>query len=242
MTSVNTSRMQVGGLELTINRKAIKNLHISVLPPDGAVRVSAPAHLSDNAIRRAIVQRIPWIRQQQRSFARQPRQSEREMVSGESHYFFGRRFRLEVIERRGRHEVRQSKSKLQLLVNPGTSQEGRLQVLDTWYRAELKSAIGELIPYWLDKIGLGECEWRIKRMKTMWGSCNATARRIWLNLELAQKPPECLEYILVHELVHLLERHHNDRFKLLMDKYLPDWRERRELLNRSPLANASWRY
>ena len=235
--------MQLGSLSVTINRKAIKNLHISVLPPEGAVRVSAPEHLSDNAIRRAIVPRIPWIKKQQRSFLDQPRQSEREMVSGESHYLLGKRYRLAVIERRGRHEIHISgKSKLELRVNPGTSHEGRLRVLEDWYRQILKTEVSQVLPYWLGVMELEGCDWRIKRMKTMWGSCNAAARRIWLNLELAQKPPECLEYILVHELVHLFERHHNDRFRALMDKYLPDWRERRDLLNKSPLANAEWRY
>ncbi|MGL6161927.1 M48 family metallopeptidase [Microbulbifer sp.] len=235
--------MRVGSVELILTRKAIKNLHISVHPPEGAVRVSAPDHLSDNAVRRAIVQRIPWIRKQQQSFAEQPRLSQREMVSGESHYFFGRRYRLEVIEWRGRYEVRQKgRAKLQLFVGPGTEREGRQRALDAWYRRELKQEVARLMDYWLPEMDLKGCAWQIKRMKTKWGSCNAASRRIWLNLELVQKPPECLEYILVHELVHLFERHHNDRFRALMDQYLPDWRERRDLLNRAPLANASWQY
>ncbi|WP_444918160.1 M48 family metallopeptidase [Microbulbifer sp. JMSA003] len=243
MSRPDTINMQVGSLAITINRKAIKNLHISVLPPEGAVRVSAPEHLSDIAIRRAIVPRIPWIKKQQRSFLDQPRQSEREMVSGESHYSFGKRYRLAVVERRGRHEIHISgRGKLELRVNPGTSHLGRKKVLEDWYRKTLKAEVSQLLPRWLDEMGLEGCDWRIKRMKTMWGSCNIGARRIWLNLELAQKPLECLEFILVHELVHLFERHHNDRFRALMDSYLPDWQERRHLLNSSPLANAEWSY
>lgn len=243
MSRSDTINMQVGSLAVTINRKVIKNLHISVLPPEGAVRISAPQHLSDIAIRRAIVPRIPWIKKQQRSFLDQPRQSEREMVSGESHYSFGKRYRLEVTERRGRHEIHiLGKSKLELRVNPGTSHQGRLKVMEDWYRQTLKAEASQLLPRWLGVMGLEGCDWRIKRMKTMWGSCNAAAGRIWLNLELAQKPPECLEYILVHELVHLFERHHNNRFRALMELYLPDWQERRDLLNNSPLANAEWRY
>jgi len=234
--------MEIGSIAMLINRKAIKHLHISVLPPDGRVRVSAPETMSDTAIRMAVISRIPWIRKQQSDFARQPRQSDREMVSGESHYLWGKHYRLDVIERPGRHEIKLGHDRLQLYVGPGTSLVNRALVLDSFYRQVLKARVAELLPVWQKRAGVSVADWGVKKMKTKWGSCNTQARRIWLNLELAKKPPECLEYILVHELVHLLERNHNDRFKAHMDRLLPDWRERRELLNRMPLAHNHWIY
>lgn len=235
--------MQIGSLEVQLNRKAIKHLHISVLPPDGRVRVSAPKNMTDTAIRMAVISRLPWIKKQQQSFAEQPRQSKRELVGGESHYLWGRRYRLELTERTGRHEMfRQGNSKLHLWVKPGTSRDNKARVLDDFYRHEMKQRIAELLAYWQPVLGVEVVDWGVRKMKTKWGSCNIQSKRIWLNLELAKKPPECLEYILVHELVHLLERHHNDRFRQYMDRYLPDWQERRTLLNSGPLSYEEWSY
>jgi predicted metal-dependent hydrolase len=235
-------QMQIGSLSLQLNRKAIKNLHISVLPPDGRIRVAAPEQMTDTAIRMAVISRIPWIKKQQRDFAAQPRQSDREMVSGECHYFWGKRHRLNVIERVGRHEVKVSGGKIHLFVNPGTSIQNRALVLSEFYRAQLKAQVEKLIPEWQQRIAVEVADWNVKKMKTKWGSCNVGAKRIWLNLELAKKPLECLEYILVHELVHLLERKHNERFLSHMDKFMPNWRERRDLLNQLPLAFENWLY
>jgi predicted metal-dependent hydrolase len=198
--------------------------------------------MSDTAIRMAVISRIPWIRKQQSDFARQPRQSDREMVSGESHYLWGKHYRLDVVERPGRHEVKTAPGRLRLWVQPGTATDQCRRVLDAFYRHQLKERVQKLLPLWQERAGVEVADWGVKKMKTKWGSCNTQARRIWLNLELAKKPPECLEYILVHELVHLLERNHNDRFKAHMDRLLPDWRERRELLNRMPLAHNHWIY
>lgn len=235
--------MQIGTLRLQINRKAIKNLHISVLPPDGKVRVSAPEHMTETAIRMAVASRFRWIRKQQQDFATQPRQSEREMVSGECHYLWGRKYRLFVIERQGRHEVKiAGNNKLQLYVQPGTSNENKELVLIDFYRHELKRQVAKLLPEWQDRTDVSPTFWGIKKMKTFWGTCNTTTKRVWLNLELVKKPPECLEYILVHELVHLLERHHNERFRLHMDRLIPNWRERRDLLNKMPLAFERWEW
>ncbi|EIC30802.1 M48 family metallopeptidase [Methylomicrobium album] len=234
--------IRIGELSLQLNRKAIKNLHISVLPPDGRVRVSAPEHMTDTAIRMAVVSRIPWIKKQQREFASQPRQSERALVSGECHYFRGKRYRLNVMERAGRHEVKVAGGRIHLFVNPGTSVENRALVLTEFYRTQLKAHIEKLVTDWQCRIGVEAADWNIKKMKTKWGSCNTRAKRIWLNLELAKKPPECVEYILVHELVHLLERNHNERFRAHMDKLMPNWRERRDLLNKLPLAFENWLY
>lgn len=232
----------VSGIAVQVVRKPIKNLHLSVYPPEGDVRIAVPLHMTDDNIRLAIVTRLNWIKKQQASFQAQPRQSEREMVTGESHYVFGKRYRLEVIERRGRHEVALKTNTLQLFVNPGTATQNRALLLNEWYRQQLKARIPELLEHWQSVIGQPVTDWGIKRMKTKWGSCNISQRRIWLNLELAKKPIECLEYVLVHELVHLLERHHNDRFKTYMDKYLPHWQRCRDILKREPLGSENWGY
>lgn len=221
-----------------MTRKLIKNLHLSVHPPEGRVRVSAPQRMDAEAVRLAVVSRLTWIRRHQRTFADQPRQSQREMVSGESHYFMGRRYRLRVLEHGGPNRIsRKSNSELIFHIRPGTDREKREQILNDWYRHHLKSLVPDLVADWQPIIGVRVDEWGIKRMKTKWGSCNIGERRIWLNLELAKKPPRCLEYILVHEMVHLLERHHNDRFKTLMNQLMPQWRLYRDELNGTPLAH-----
>ena len=234
------AQVEIGSLSLQLHRKAIKNLHICVMPPDGQIRVSAPTEMTDTAIRMAVINRIPWIKQQQRRFAAQPRQSDREMVSGECHYLWGKRYRLNLVERAGRHEVKVSGGKIHLFVNPGTSVENRALVLTEFYRAQLKVEVEKLIPRCQSQIKVEVADWGIKKMKTKWGSCNIAAKRIWLNLELAKKPPECLEYILVHELVHLLARKHDHTFRTHMDKQLPNWQETRDLLNKMPLAFHDW--
>lgn len=234
------SLMQIGALSVQLNRKAIKNLYISVLPPDGRIRVSVPYQMTDTAIRMAVISRIPWIKKKQRDFAGQARQSDREMVSGECHYYWGKRYRLNVIERAGRHEVKVSGGKIHLFVRPDTSVENRALVLTEFYRTQLKDQLKKLIPVWQQRIGVDLSDWQIKKMKTKWGSCNIDAQRIWLNLELAKKSPECLEYVLVHELIHFLERRHTEYFRAQMDKFLPNWQERRELLNKLPLKFDSW--
>ena len=228
----------VSGIPVQVVRKDIKNLHLSVYPPDGHVRVAVPSQMTDDNIRFAIISRLSWIKKQQVSFQAQPRQSKREMVTGESHYVFGRRYRLEVMERWGRHEVTiKNNSTLQLFVNPGTSTQNRTLVLNQWYRDQLKERIPGLLKHWQSVIGEQVLDWGIKRMKTRWGSCNIAQRRIWLSLELAKKSVECLQYVLVHELVHLLERHHNERFKAYMDKYLPQWQRYRDVLKQEPLGD-----
>lgn len=235
--------MRRGDLILVqLNRKPIKNLHISALLPDDRVRVSAPQAMTDNAIRRAVVSRIPWIRKPQIQLAAQPRQSEREMVSGECHYFWGMAYRLQVIESGRKPKVWDDRKRLNMAVPVQYSTEERLRLLNDFYRAELKERIAELIPTWQERIEVDVSSWMVRKMKTQWGSCNSASKRILLNLELAQKPPECLEYILVHELVHLLERRHNEQFTAHMDRLLPNWRERRDLLNNMPLAHENWIY
>lgn len=228
---------------MDVVRKDIKNVHLAVYPPRGRVRIAAPRRLSDDAIRLAIVTRMGWIRRQQRVYAAQERQSEREMVSGESHYVEGRRYRLRVLERNETPQVRiRGPRTLEMVVAPGASREVRTRVLDRWYRVRLRRESDALIAQWQPIIGVRVASWSIRRMRTRWGSCHEATGRILLNLELAKKDRECLEYIIVHELVHLLEREHNDRFRSLMDRFLPTWRLRREKLNRAPLANEHWKY
>ena len=235
--------MEVRGIPVEVVRKDIKNLHLGVYPPNGRVRVAVPRRLDDDAVRLAVVSRLGWIRRQQATFERQDRQSRREFVSGESHYFAGRRYRLDVIRRDAPPSVRlRNNTWLELSVRLDASREARAGVLQGWYRSQLRSRIPGLVAKWAPRIGVQVGEVRIRRMKTRWGSCNQEARRIWLNLELAKKPESCLEYVLVHELVHLIERHHNERFHALMERHLPQWRLHRAELRRAPLAHEDWMY
>lgn len=232
----------LGELRMDVYRKDIKNLHISVLPPDGRVRLAVPEKMTETALRMAVVKRIPWIRKQQKAFAKQPRQSSRQMVTGESHYLWGRHYRLDIRDTVGKHQITVGGQKIRMAVRQTTSTENRLALLNEFYREQLKLEISRLLPQWEKKIGVEASSVTVKRMKTKWGSCNPVSQNILINLDLARKAPECLEFILVHELVHLLERHHNERFMALMNKYLPNWCERRQLLNSSPLAHDSWAY
>ena len=242
-TSGGGLRIEVSGISVEVVRKDIRNLHLGVYPPLGRVRVAAPLRLDDEAIRLAVVSRLAWIRRQRAAFARQDRQSRREFVSGESHYFAGRRYRLDVVERDAPPSVRvRNNSWLELSVRPGADLRIREAVLHRWYRSHLRNELPRLLARWEPEFGIPVTEVRIRRMKTRWGSCNPKARRIWLNLELAKKPPSCLEYVFVHEMAHLIERHHNERFHALMDRHLPQWRIRRAELDRAPLAHEDWKY
>lgn len=233
--------MKIRDLEVQVVRKDIKNLHLSVHPPDGGVRISVPLHVDDDRVRIAIIGRLPWIMKRQAHFREQPRQSVREMVTGECHYAFGKRYRLELVEKWGKHEVVvKNNTTLLLRVRPGTSTANRLLVLNDWYRGELKKRIPDLLGKWQNKTGVEVTFWGVKRMRTRWGSCNIQRKSIWLNLELAKKPPECLEYVLVHELTHVLERHHNDCFRGFLDRFMPTWRVARDMLKREPLAHEDW--
>lgn len=235
--------IEVRGIAVEVVRKEIKNLHVGVYPPGGRVRVAAPSRLDDEAVRLAVISRLGWIRRQQAVFEQQDRQSQREMVTGESHYFEGRRYLLNVIERQGPPAIwLVNNTSIELRVRSGADRNAREAALLKWYRTRLKERLSPLRAKWEPKVGVAIAEVRIKKMKTRWGSCNPEARRIWLNLELAKKPSSCLEYILVHELVHVLERHHSDRFRELMDRLMPPWRLYREELNHAPLAHEEWKY
>ncbi len=236
-------QITVGDLVVDVVRKEIKNLHLAVYPPDGRVRVAAPLLVDDEAVRLAVIARLAWIRRQQSKFAQQERQSARELVSGESHYFQGRRYLLNVDYRAGAPGVVvRNNTTLDLFVRPGSDRAQRERVLLTWYRRQLKLLIPPLVAKWEAIIGVEVAEWRVRQMKTRWGACNPDARRIWLNLELIKKPPSCIEYIVVHEMVHLLERRHNAQFIAHMDRFLPQWRLLRDELNQAPLGHATWAY
>ncbi len=235
--------IDVSGLSIEVFRKDIKHLYIGVHPPNGQIRVSAPLRFDDDAVRMAIISRLGWIRKKQKEFTKQQRQSQREFITGESHYFAGRRYRLDVTEQNRPPSVKLlNNSRIGLTVRPGTDRDKREAIFHAWYREHLKSQLPPLITKWEQKIGVSVNEVCIKKMKTLWGSCNIDAKRIWLNLELAKKPNSCLIYVLVHEMVHLLERHHNDRFHKLMDTFIPQWRTYRDELNKAPLAHENWRY
>ena len=233
----------VSGLSVEIVRKNIKNLHLGVYPPAGRVRVAAPFVLSDEAIRMAVIGKLGWIKRQRARFIKQPRQSAREYVSGESHYFLGRRYRLRVYQQAGKAKAAlHSSTVIELYIRPGTDNEQRARVMREWYRHNMRDLVTPLLDGWQQRLGVQVSNWGIKRMKTKWGSCNADAGRVWLNLELMKKPVRCVEYVVVHELIHLRERHHSDHFTALMDKYLPDWQSRRQELNSEPLAHEHWTY
>jgi hypothetical protein len=233
--------MMVGGIRIDVVRKPIKNLHLGVYPPNGRVRVAAPATVSDDAVRLAVVSRLAWIKRQRAKFEAQARQSERNYVSGESHYFLGRRYRLNVIERTGRARVQvRNSNSLDLFVRDGADRLTRERVFQQWLRQELRTRAASLIEKWAKLIEVARPSLGIKRMKTKWGSCNSAGGRIWLNLELAKKPPQCLEYTIVHELTHFRVRNHDECFVAIMDNLLPQWRLIRDELNAEPLAHEEW--
>ncbi len=241
--STEQSRISVNGLAVEIVRKNIKNLHLGVYPPNGRVGVATPLRVNDDAVRRAVISKLGWIKRQRARFDAQSRQSQREMVSGESHYFLGQRYRLRVVQRAGPAKVIvRNSAKLELHVRPELTASERERILHRWYRRQLKELIPPMVEKWQRVVGVEAKQWAIKKMKTKWGACNADACRIWLNLELAKKPVPCLEYIIVHELVHLVERHHGDRFNTLMNEFLPQWKARRAELNAAPLAHETWSY
>lgn len=241
--STERHQITVNGMIVDVVRKNIKNLHLGIYPPAGRIRVAAPLRVNDEAVRLFTLSRLAWIKRQQAKFAAQERQSAREYVSGESHYYQGRRYLLNVIYSTGAPEVivRNNKT-LDLYVRAESTTAQRERVFTAWYRQRLKEEIAPLIARWEPLLGVQVAEWGVKQMKTRWGTCNIQARRIWLNLELIKKPAHCLEYILVHEMVHLLERHHNDRFLQYMNRFLPLWQYYREELNREPLGHETWEY
>ncbi len=225
------TKMLVSGIEIEVIKKNIKNMHLYVLPPMGKVRISAPIKASDESIKLFAIAKVAWIKKQIEKYENQPRQSEREYVSGESHYIWGRRYKLEVRYSNIANNVEIKTNKLILTVRESSSQSQRENVMNEWYRAELKEKLPLIIEKWEDIIGVKVNSFGVKNMVTRWGTCNVKDKRIWINLQLAKKPIKCLDYIVVHELAHLLEKNHTPVFLDYMDKFLPDWRITKDELN-----------
>jgi hypothetical protein len=223
--------MIISDIEIEVIKKNIKNMHLSVLPPEGRVRISAPMNTKDQAIELFAISKIGWIKKQIAKFENQPRQSEREYVSGESHYLWGRRYRMEVKYTKTANNVEVKGNRLILTVRKESTKQQRERVMNEWYRAEIKAKLPELFNEWEDKIGVRANSIRVKNMRTRWGTCNVKDKRVWINLQLAKKPVECLEYVIAHELVHLLEKNHTPVFIEYMDKFMPNWRAIKDELN-----------
>ncbi len=236
------SQLELGDLVIDVMLKSIKNVHLSVHPPMGRVRISAPNRMSLDTIRVFAISKLDWIRQQQRKLRAQERETPREYLNRESHHVWGKRYLLTVRERNEPPSIELTHSRMFLQVRPGMGREGKEELVDEWYREQVKSAVPALLERWEPVIGAAPRQFFVQRMKTRWGSCNQKGRTIRLNTELAKKPAECLEYIVVHELVHLLEPTHNARFIGLMDRSMPKWRFYRDVLNRLPVRREMWSY
>jgi predicted metal-dependent hydrolase len=234
--------LQIGNITVEVVLKDIKNIHLSVYPPSGRVRIAAPRRMSPETIRAFAVAKLPWIRQQQRKLHEQERETPREYLDRESHYVFGKRCMISVIEEDAPPKVELRHNKLVLRVRPETSEGARQEILEEWYRSVLREAAVPIIARWAPILGVTVQRLFVQHMKTKWGSCNHRRQTIRLNTELAKKPRECVEYLVVHELVHLLEPTHNARFVALMDEALPRWQYFRQLLNRLPLRHEHWEY
>jgi predicted metal-dependent hydrolase len=236
------SQIKLGDIVIEVEQKNIKNIHLSVYPPNGRVKVSAPSRMDLDTIRVFAISKLQWIKKQQKVFENQDRETPREYLTRESHYFLGKRYLLKVIEHDAAPKVELTKKEIKVFIRPNSTRSKRKETLDEWYRTELKKILPAIIKKWEDVIGVQSNDYGIKKMRTKWGTCNREAKRIWLNLELAKKPVECIEYIVVHELVHFLERSHNERFIAYMDKFMPKWRFHRDELNRLPFSHVDWKY
>lgn len=222
--------MIIDGIDVRIDRKKIKNMHLYVKPPDGIVSVSAPMRMSNIAIERFVRSKIDWVKTQRDKFAQQPRQTPRQYVSGETLYLWGRQYFLQV-DYGGRYSMTLSGDSAMLTVRIGSTAAQRESFVREWYREQLKEEVTRALPKWETATGLKSDSWQTKYMTSKWGTCNISKRKIWLNLQLAQKPIECLEYIILHELAHLKIRNHNAAFAALLDKHMPFWREVKRRLN-----------
>lgn len=235
-------RLKLGDIELEVVLKDIKNVHLSVYPPAGKVRIAAPARMSMDTIRAYAITKLGWIRQQQRKILAQEREAPREYLERESHYVWGRRYLMKVEESPGAQGVELKHNRMIVRVRPGTGAARRAELVEAWYRDQLRAEVPDLIARWEPVLKVKANGFFIQRMKTRWGSCSHEARTIRLNTELAKKPRACLEYIVVHELVHLLEPTHNANFIALMNLFLPSWRHHRDELNRLPVRHEEWGY
>jgi predicted metal-dependent hydrolase len=229
-------------MSIDVVRKDIKHVHLSVYPPDGHVRISAPRHMASDLIRVYAITRLAWIRRQQRKLLAQERETPRDYLNRESHYVWGKRYLMRIVETDATPTVKLKHSTLELWVRVGSDASRRREVLDGWYREQLRTAVSPLREKWEPLLGVSARRILVQHMKTKWGSCNLVSGNIRLNTDLARKPPDCLEYILVHELLHLIEPTHNARFQSLMDRFMPQWRHLRDEVNRLPVRHEDWAY
>lgn len=234
--------LQLGSFAVDVVLKDIKNVHLSVYPPNGRVRIAAPLRMNLDTIRLFAVSKLAWIKEQRRKIIGQERETPREYLSRESHFLWGKRYLLDVVEEDAPPLVEARHSRMVLRVRPGTTGERKQELMEEWYRAEIRRRLPELLEKWEKRLGVKVERVYVQRMKTKWGSCSRTAKRIRLNTELAKKPPVCLEYIVVHEMIHLIEPRHNARFYELMEEAMPNWRLLRATLNRLPLRHEDWDY
>lgn len=225
----------VSNISVEVNRKNIKNMHLAVLPPDGRVRVSAPTQLTDEAITMFVRTKLGWIKKQQEKFQQQPRQSERQYVSGETLYVWGKQYFLQMEYSYKGNALTLSGDKAILTVRKESSPKQRGSFVNEWYRSLLKQEVAKYLPKWEKTTGLYCSSWQSKYMTTKWGTCNPTSKKIWLNVQLAKKPIECLEYVILHELAHLKVHNHGPEFTAILDQYMPYWRDHRRRLNDSTL-------
>ncbi len=233
--------LRLGQTRVDVVRKDIRNVHLSVHPPAGRERIAAPRRLSDDAIRAFAIGKLAWIRRQQAKLRTQERETPRELLDRETHYVWGRRVLLKL-QASGRPRVELLPGRLVLHARSGTTLRRRAALLEAWYRAALRDALPALIERWERPLGVKVRRVYVQRMRTRWGSCNPRAGSIRLNTELARKPRECLEYLVAHELAHLVEPRHTARFVALMDNLLPSWRAVRQKLNRLPVRHEDWDY
>ncbi|QDU86788.1 SprT-like family protein [Pirellulimonas nuda] len=237
-----TTLLELGDTSVDVVLKDIKNVHLSVHPPTGRVRIAAPHRMDVEAIRLFAISKLGWIKRQQRKLGEQQRETPREYLERESHYVWGKRYLLSVDEADHPPSVTLRHRRMHLTVRPHADEAKRAQVMEDWYREQVKDRSVPMISDWEPKVGVSVEKCFVQRMKTRWGSCNSKARTIRLNTDLAKKPLECLEYIVVHELIHILEPTHNDRFKAMLRGLMPDWQDRRNLLNRLPVRHEDWGY
>lgn len=233
--------IEIGNLSIEVEQKDIKNIHLSVYPPSGKVKISAPLKHELNTIRVFAISRLSWIKNQQEKILKQERETKREYLNLENHFYKGERYLLNLIKENAPPKVVLRAKKMDVYIRPNSSKEKIQEVMEDWYRSELKKDIPILISKWEKILNVKVKDFGIKKMKTKWGTCNDKAGRIWINLDLAKKPPRCLDYIVLHEMVHLLETKHNDKFVAYLDKSLPNWRLIKDELNRLPLKHEDWK-
>ena len=236
------THIQLGDITVDVVRKNIKNIHLSVYPPTGKVRISAPTGMNLDTIRVFAVSKLGWIKKQQLKLQEQERETPREYLNRESHYVWGKRYLLQIIEENNAPSVELKHSRMVLRVRPGTEEWKKQAIVEEWYRNQVKQAVPGLLAKWEALIGVKVERFFVQRMKTKWGSCTPHKKHIRLNTDLAKKPSVCLEYIVVHEMIHLLEPTHNERFRALMEQFMPKWQFYREELNRLPVRHEEWVY